>query len=229
MVGQDARRGQKKETSWSGNMEGFLEEGANLRRANLQSVWVLGILRVQEPLPFPCGRQPGGAQSGGNGSLPRVLPIPSGAPEPHSNHHPRYFPSLLSPCFSPFPVLYNRGQWLRDSGPQRIPMSSPQIRGVLGGLSVLESGQGPGRRSKGKGTQGWRSGGRGYTWGSASGGWEVGPGEGGLPEAHRKGARVGVGVRVRVSAFPSPGPPSILLSSLLQTLGLVPGPAPSLH
>ena len=151
VVGQDARRGQK-ETSWSGNMEGFLEEGANLRRANLQSVWVLGILRVQEPLPFPCGRQPGGAQSGGNGSLPRVLPIPSGAPEPHSNHHPRYFPSLLSPCFSPFPVLYNRGQWLRDSGPQRIPMSSPQIRGVLGGLSVLESGQGPGRRSKGKGT-----------------------------------------------------------------------------
>ena len=30
-------------------------------------------------------------------------------------------------------------------------MSSPQIRGVLRGLSVLESGQGPGR-SKGKGT-----------------------------------------------------------------------------
>lgn len=65
-VGQDAR--EKKETSWSGSMEGFLEEGANLRRANLQSVWVLGILRVQEPLSFPCGRQPGGAQSGGNGS-----------------------------------------------------------------------------------------------------------------------------------------------------------------
>ena len=41
-------------------------------------------------------------------------------------------------------------------------MSSPQIRGVLRGLSVLESGQGPGRskgKSKGKGTQGWRSGG----------------------------------------------------------------------
>lgn len=59
-VGQDAR--EKKETSWSGSMEGFLEEGANLRRANLQSVWVLGILRVQEPLSFPCGRQPGGAE-----------------------------------------------------------------------------------------------------------------------------------------------------------------------
>lgn len=43
----------------------------------------------------------------------------------------------------------------------------------------------------------------------------------GSPEARRKGARVGVGVRV--SAFPSPGPASVLLSSLLQTLSLVPG------
>ena len=33
MVGQDARRGQNKETSWSGSMGGFLEEGANLRRS----------------------------------------------------------------------------------------------------------------------------------------------------------------------------------------------------
>lgn len=45
----------------------------------------------------------------------------------------------------------------------------------------------------------------------------------GSPEARRKGARMGVGVRV--SAFLSPGPPSVLLSSLLRTLGLVPSPA----
>lgn len=55
----------------------------------------------------PCGRELGGAWRGGNGTLPKVLAILPGAPASHPDHRPRYFPSVLSPCFALFTVLAN--------------------------------------------------------------------------------------------------------------------------
>lgn len=117
-VGQDARRGQNKEASWSGSMGGFLEGGPTLERSKPAVCVGGGYSKGTDLFPSPVADSLMGPRVE-EIALPRVLPIPYGAPAPFQPY-PSASPLFSLPSFSPFPVPDNRGQWLRASGPQSI-------------------------------------------------------------------------------------------------------------